>query len=111
MTVSQQQLFLDLAALSEEQIEVGLDAGLWGEPIRPTVERYLGQIRFERLEAAASKQLEVARLATDAARKATNEATASNLRATTALMVAGGAMAAAMASAIIAFLALRACSG
>ena len=39
MTASQKQLFLDLAALSEEQIEVGLQAGVWGDPARPVVER------------------------------------------------------------------------
>jgi hypothetical protein len=30
--VNQKQLFLDLEALSEEQIEVGLQAGVWGCP-------------------------------------------------------------------------------
>ena len=29
MAVSQQQLYIDLEALTEDQIEVGLDAGVW----------------------------------------------------------------------------------
>ena len=53
MTVSQKQLYLDLETLSEEQIEVGLRAGVWGDPARPVVERYLDQIKLARVEAAA----------------------------------------------------------
>ena len=62
MTASQKQLFLDLeAALSEEQIEVGLQAGVWGDPARPVVERYLDQMKLGRVEAAAAEQLAAAR--------------------------------------------------
>ena len=60
MTASQKQLFLDLAALSEEQIEVGLQAGVWGDPARPVVERYLDQMKLGRVEAAAAEQLAAA---------------------------------------------------
>ena len=99
MTVSQRQLFLDLESLSEEQIEVGLQAGIWGDPARPVVERYLDQMKLGRVEAAAAEQLAAAREAVDQAR-------AMKVWAISALIIAGGAMLAAMASAFIAFLAL-----
>ena len=100
MTVSEKQLFLDLEALSEEQIEVGLHAGVWGDPARPVVERYLDQMKLGRVEAAAAEQLA-------ASHEAINEARAMKVWAISALIIAGGAMLAAMASAFIAFLALR----
>ena len=100
MTASQKQLFLDLEALSEEQIEVGLQAGVWGNPVRPAVERYLDQMKLGRVESAAAEQLA-------AAREAVDEARAMKVWAISALIIAGGAMLAAMASAFIAFLALR----
>lgn len=114
MAVSQQQLYIDLEALTEDQIEVGLDAGVWGDPARPVVQRYLDQIKLRRVEAAAAEQLEAAqeqlaaaRAAIQAATAATEEARGSNLRATAALIIAAGAMLAAMASAFAAFLAMR----
>ena len=100
MTTNQKQLFLDLEALSEEQIEAGLQAGIWGDPARPVVERYLDQMKLGRVEAAAAEQLA-------AAREAVDEARAMKVWAISALIIAGGAMLAAMASAFVAFLALR----
>lgn len=105
--MGERQLYLDLEALSEDQIEAGLEAGVWGGPARPAVERYLDQMRLRRIEAAASDQLEDAREALIAVRAAVDEARASNLRATAALIVACGAIVAAMAAALIAFMALR----
>ena len=67
--VSQKQLFLDLESLSEEQIEVGLQAGVWGDPARPAVERYLDQMKLDRMEAATAEQLAAARDAINAAGK------------------------------------------
>jgi len=108
MSVKREQLFTDLEALSEEQIEVGLEAGVWGDPARAAVvQRYLDQLKLRRVEAAAAEQLEAARAAIQAAQATTEEASKSNLRATVALIVAGGAMVAAMASAFVAFLGLR----
>jgi hypothetical protein len=104
MSVKREQLFTDLEALSEEQIEVGLEAGVWGDPARAAVQRYLDQLKLERVEAAAS---EAARAAIQAALVATEEASKSKLRATVALIFAGGAMVAAMAAAFVAFLALQ----
>jgi hypothetical protein len=107
MSGSRQQLYLDLEALSEEQIETGLKAGVWGEPARPAVQRYLDLRKLERIEAAAAEQLQAARLAIEAARKATEEARRSNLRASIAIIFAIGAMIAAIAAAVLPFLALR----
>jgi hypothetical protein len=56
MTTQEQILFTDLNALTEEQIEAGLAAGVWREASRPFVEQYLEQIRVSRAEAAASAQ-------------------------------------------------------
>jgi hypothetical protein len=107
MTVSQQQLITDLDALTEDQIEVGLEAGVWGDPARPVVQRYLDQVKLRRVEAVAAEQLEAARTAIEAAQAAAEEARGLKLRATAALIIAAGAMLAAMASAFVAFLALR----
>lgn len=107
MSVSQQQLYLDLEELTEDQIEVGLEAGVWGDPARPIVQRYLDQMKLTRLETAAAQQLEAASSAIDAAQTAADAARNSNLRATVAIIIASGAMVAAMAAAFVAFLALR----
>ena len=47
MTMQQEVLFNDLNALTEEQIEAGLAAGVWREN-RPFVKQYLDQIRLSR---------------------------------------------------------------
>jgi hypothetical protein len=99
MTSQQDLLFTDLNALTEEQIEAGLAAGVWREN-RPFVEQYLDQIRLSRADAAASAQ------GLEAIRSVVNDARTANFRATIALMFAAGAMLAAMAGAFIAFLAL-----
>ena len=105
MTVNREhdKLFADLDALSEEQIQVGLAAGVWDEPVRPLVQHYLYDLKLKRVEAAA-EQLDDVR---EAARVAVEEAVKSRTRATAALIIAGGAMLAAMLAALVAFLALR----
>jgi hypothetical protein len=107
MTVNRDQLFEDLDALTEEQIEVGLAAGVWGEPDRPLVQHYVNRMKLERAEAAAAEQVEIARSAVAAMRLAADEASKAKVRATAALIIAAGAMLAAMAAGFIAFLALR----
>jgi hypothetical protein len=97
------KLFADLDALSEEQIQVGLAAGVWSEPVRPLVQHYLYDLKLKRVEAAA-EQLDDVR---EAARVAVEEVVKSRTRATAALIIAGGAMLAAMLAALVAFLALR----
>ncbi|HEX2447674.1 MAG TPA: hypothetical protein VHK26_05755 [Methyloceanibacter sp.] len=108
MTLSSRQLLIDLEALTEDQIEVGLEAGVWSDPAaRPVVQRFLEHMKLRRLEAASAEQVEATRSAREAAQKAVDEAVNAKLRASAALIVAGGAMLAAMASAFIAFMALR----
>jgi hypothetical protein len=97
------RLFADLDALTEEQIEVGLAAGVWDEQVRPLVQYYLYDLKLKRVEAAA-EQLDEMR---EAARVAVSEAVKSKTRATAALIIASGAMLAAMLAALVAFLALR----
>jgi hypothetical protein len=101
MTTQEERVFNDLNALTEEQIEAGLAAGVWREPTRPLVERYLEQVQLRRVEAEAATQGLVA------VRNVVDDARAANFRATIALILAFGAMLAAMAAAFIAFMALR----
>jgi hypothetical protein len=107
MAVSQQQLVIDLESLSEEQIQVGLESGVWKDQARSVVQRYLDEMKLRRVEKSAAEQLEAARAAIGAAHAAAEEASTSKVRATAALIIATGAMLAAMASALVAFLALR----
>lgn len=98
---TQEVLFNDLNALTEEQIEAGLAAGVWREPTKPFVEQYLDRLRVSRAQMEASAQgLEAIRSVVDDGRSA-------DFKATLALIIAVGAMLAAMASGFIAFLALR----
>jgi hypothetical protein len=94
-------LFADLNALTEEQIEAGLAAGVWNEENKPLVEQYLEQIRLSCATAAESAQ------GLEAIRSVVNEARAASFKATLALIFAIGAMLAAMSAAFIAFLAFR----
>jgi hypothetical protein len=103
MTENHDKLFADLDALTEEQIQVGLTADVWDEQVRPLVQHYLYDLKLKRVEAAA-EQLDEMR---EAARVAVSEMVKSKTRATAALIIASGAMLAAMLAAFIAFLALR----
>jgi hypothetical protein len=96
------KLFADLEALNEQQIEVGLAAGVWNEQVRG-VQHYLYDLKLKRVEAAAEELDETRK----AARVAVEEAGKAKFWATAAFIIAGGAMLAAMAGALIAFLALR----
>jgi len=97
------KLFADLKALSEQQIEVGLAAGVWNEQVRPLVQHYLYDLKLKRVEAAADRLTEMEK----AVRLAVGEAIKAKTRANEALIIGVGAMLAAMAGALIAFLALR----
>jgi len=68
MVVNPNQLFTDPHALTEEQIDIGLEAGVWGEPARPLVQHYLDQMKLKRFEAAAAKDLDAVRSVVDDAR-------------------------------------------
>jgi len=53
------KLFADLDALSEQQIEVGLAAGVWNEQVRPLVQHYLYDLKLKGVEAAAGRLTEM----------------------------------------------------
>ena len=89
------KLFADLDALSEQQIEVGLAAGVWNEQVRPLVQHYLYDLKLKRVEAAADRLTEMEK----AMRLAVGEAIKAKTRASAALIIAVGAMLAAMAAA------------
>ena len=72
------KLFADLDALSEEQIQIGLAAGVWSEQVRPLVQHYLYDLKLKRVEVAA-EQLDNVR---EAARVAVSEAVKSKTRVT-----------------------------
>jgi hypothetical protein len=97
------KLFADLEALNEEQIEVGLAAGVWNDQVRPLVQHYLYELKLKRIEASSEQLEEMQR----AMRLAVEEAANAKTRATIAFILGGGAMLAAMGAAFIAFLALR----
>ena len=97
------KLFADLDALTEQQIEVGLAAGVWNEQVHPLVQHYLYDLKLKRVEAAADRLTEMEK----AVRLAVGEAIKAKTRANEALIIGVGAMLAAMAGALIAFLALR----
>jgi len=99
----QDKLFADLDALTEQQIEVGLAAGVWNEQVRPLVQHYLYDLKLKRVEAAADRLNEMEK----AVQLAVSEAIKAKTRANEALIIGVGAMLAAMAGALIAFLALR----
>jgi hypothetical protein len=107
MTENQDKLFADLDALTEEQIEAKLAAGVWDEAKRPIVDRYLTQTRLRRLEGEAASLREVARSAQVASLEAVGIARRANWRGKTTRIISVGAMLAAMAAALVAFLALR----
>jgi len=46
MTVNRNQLFAELDKLSADEIEAGLDAGVWSEDRRQLVEHYLDQMKL-----------------------------------------------------------------
>src|SRR6185312_8818693 len=102
-TKDHDKLFADLEALTEEQIEVGLAAGVWSEQVRPLVQYYLYDLKLKRVETAAEYLDEMR----EAARVAAIEAIKSKTRATAALIISGGAMLAAMLASFVAFLALQ----
>ena len=102
-TMKRVELLAELDSLTEEQIEAGLAEGIWEEPTRPLVQHYLYQVRQQRMERKVAEQIEVARevsrSAVDRASAAEDEARDASFRATAAIIIAGGAMFAAMGSA------------
>jgi hypothetical protein len=48
MATREELVFADLNALTENQIEAGLAAGVWKDSTKPLVERYLEQVKLSR---------------------------------------------------------------
>ena len=94
-------MFADLDALTLEQVEAGLAAGVWGDDARLTVEHYALKRKF------AADQRNAVVTAQQAAKLAINQVASAKLWATAAFIIAAGAMLAAMAAGLIAFLAVR----
>ena len=101
MTVNRDQLFAELDRLSADEIEAGLDAGVWSEDRRQLVEQYLDQMKLTTMQLEATQEAKIA------AREAVAHAKKATSVAFSALTIAAGAMIAAIASAFVAFLALR----
>ena len=74
MTLSKEhdKLFVDLKAPNEQQIEVGLAAGVWNEQVRPLVQHYLYDLKLKRVEAAAEELDETRKAARVAVEEAGN---------------------------------------
>jgi hypothetical protein len=83
-TQEEERLFTDLNALTEEQIEAGLAAGVWRGPTRPFVEQYLEQVRLSRDQTAATAQ------GLEAIRSVVENARTASFRAMLALIFAAG---------------------
>lgn len=99
MNVTREHLFAELDALTVEQIEAGLAAGVWSDSSQSDVEHYV-------LRRNEAEQVNTVVAAQQTAKLALEEAASAKLRATVSFIVAAGAMLAAMASAFIAFLAM-----
>jgi hypothetical protein len=112
MVVEREQFFAELDGLTEKEIEARLD--LWDREQLALIQEYLDQKVLGRAKAEQSEQLKAAPSA-QAEPSAQNAvpsslaevASTANVKATAALILSVGAMLAAMASALVAFLAMR----
>ena len=101
MIPNRQQLYVELNNMSAEEIEAGLEAGVWGDPSRQLVEHYLDQMQVTTLQLEAGEKAKAAaQMAQAYSRKAIS-------LATMALIIAIGAMLAAIAAGLVAIMALR----
>ena len=104
MVVERDEFFAELDGLTEKEIEARLD--LWDREQLALIQEYLDQRVLVRAKAAA--QIKAAPSAQDAVVASLVEvASTANIKATAALILSVGAMLTAMASALVAFLALR----
>jgi len=60
MPVNRDQLFAELDKLSADEIEAGLDAGVWSEDRRQLVEHYLDQMKLTTLQMDIADNAKVA---------------------------------------------------
>jgi hypothetical protein len=62
MAVNRDQLFAELEALTEAEIEARLDAGGWSEEKRQLVEHYLDQLKLTTMQMEAATSAKEARV-------------------------------------------------
>ena len=107
MVVERDEFFAELDGLTEKEIEARLD--LWDREQLALIQEYLDQRVSARAKAEQAAQIKAAPSAQDDAVVASlvEVASTANTKATAALILSVGAMLAAMASALVAFLALR----
>src|SRR5262249_47996825 len=98
MTVNRDQLFAELDKLSADEIEAGLDAGVWSEDRRQLVEHYLDQMKLTTL------QMDIADNAKVAAQAAAGQSRRGTSLAKAALILAAGGVLGAAAGGVIALL-------
>jgi hypothetical protein len=60
MTVNRDQLFAELDGLSADEIEAGLDAGVWSGDRRQLVEHYLDQMKLTTMQMEAAETAKAA---------------------------------------------------
>jgi len=107
MVVERDEFFLDDKATTEKEIEARLD--LWDREQLALIQEYLDQRVMGRAKAEPAGRITAAPSAQDDAAMASlvEIASTANTKATAALILSAGAMLAAIASALVAFLALR----
>ncbi len=106
MVVGRDEFFTELDGLTEKEIEARLD--LWDREQLVLVQEYLDQRELGRPKAEQAAQIKAGPSDQDAVMASlTGVARTANTKATAAVILSVGAMLAAMASALVAFLALR----
>ena len=107
MVIERDEFFAELDGLTEKEIEARLD--LWDREQLALIQEYLDQRVMGRAKAEQAAQITAAPSAQDDAAMASlvEIASTANTKATAALILSAGAMLAAIASALVAFLALR----
>ena len=108
MVVERDEFFAELDGLTEKEIEARLD--LWDREQLALIQEYLDQRVLARAKAEQAAQIKAAAAPSDqdaVVASLVEVASTANTKATAALILSVGAMLAAMASALVAFLALR----
>lgn len=105
--LTERELEAVLQRLTAEEIEAGVAMGVWTEPKLAVVKRYLDQMKLDQPEVVQAENVGIARSAMGLAWAAANMAKGANTTALVALIIAAGAMLAAVLSSVIAVVALR----
>ena len=102
MVVERDEFFAELNGLTEKEIEARLD--LWDQDQLALIQEYLDQRVLGRVKAEQAAQIKAA---PSVVASLVEVASTANTKATAALILSVGSMLAAIASALVAFLALR----